>query len=133
MEQLIHRIDELIEGERLDWHRKKKRLFISLSKNGRSQTVQLALRRNQYVFSSVVARICDLNKKEDRKSLAYRLWRRNALKPVVTFDIDDRERVIGWIALPIERTHSKDLKFYIESLARECDRFEYILTGTDRH
>ena len=65
-------------------------------------------------------------------SLAFRIWRRNALKAVVTFTIDRRERVIGLIDQPIESVHPKELKFYIETLARECDRFEYILTGADR-
>ena len=47
------------------------------------------------------------------------------------FTIDHQERVVGRIDQPIESLHAKELKFYLETLARECDRLEYILTGTD--
>ena len=42
-----------------------------------------------------------------------------------------RERVIGLIDQPIASVHPKELKFYLETLARECDRLEYTLTGVD--
>ena len=81
------------------------------------------------MFSSVIANASAV--KEDLSSLAFRLWRRNALKAVVTFTIDRRERVVGLIDQPIESVYPKGLKFYLETLARECDRLEYILTGAD--
>ena len=130
MEDLLRRLDELTARERLPWQRDGNRIRISLSRNGRSQIVRLARRKDRYVFSSVVAHASAVN--EDRRWLAFRIWRRNALKAVVTFTIDHRERVIGLIDRPIESVHPKELKFYLETLARECDRFEYILTGADR-
>ena len=129
MEELLSRIDDLVAVERLPWRRKGRRIQISLSRDGRSQTVHLARQRDLYVLSSVIAQVSAVN--EDRRSLAYRLWRRNALKAVVTFSIDHRERVVGRIDQPIESLHDKELKFYLEALARECDRLEYILTGAD--
>ena len=54
---------------------------------------------------------------EDRRSLAFRLWRRNALKAVVTFTIDRRDRVIGLIDQPIESVKPKEIRFYLETLA----------------
>ena len=131
MEDLRRRIDELAARECLPWQRGGNRVRISLSRSGgRSQNVRLARRKDRYVFSSVVAHASAVN--EDRRSLAFRIWRRNALKAVVTFTVDRRERVIGLIDQPIESLHPKELKFYLETLARECDRFEYILTGVDR-
>ena len=129
MEDLLRRIDELTARERLSWQRDGRRLRVSLAKNGRSQTVHLARRRDRYVFSSIIANVAAVN--EDHRSLAFRIWRRNALKPVVTFAIDHRKRVIGQIDQPVESLHTKELRFYLETLARECDRFEYILTGAD--
>lgn len=129
MEDLLRWIDETVADEGLPWRRNGRRIRISFTRNGRSQEVCLARRRDRYVFSSVVASVRAVN--EDRHSLAFRLWRRNALKAVVTFTIDCRDRVIGLIDQPIASVHSKELKFYLETLARECDRLEYILTGAD--
>ena len=130
MEDLRRRIDGLAARECLPWQRDGNRVRISLSRSGRSQIVRLARRKDRYVFSSVVAHASAVN--EDRRSLAFRIWRRNALKAVVTFTVDRRERVIGLIDQPIESLHPKELKFYLGTLARECDRFEYLLTGVDR-
>ena len=130
MEDLLRRTDELAARECPGWQRDGNRVRISLAQGGRSQILRLSRRRDRYIFSSVVARARAID--EGRRSLAFRIWRRNALKPVVTFTVDRRERVIGLIDQPIESVHSKELKFYLETLARECDRFEYILTGADR-
>jgi len=129
MEDLIRSIDILAADQRLGWQRHGRRVRVSLSRHGRSQDVRVARRRNHYVFTSVVAHAGAVN--ENRRSLAFRLWRRNALMAVVTFTIDRRDRVIGLIDLPIESAHPKEIRFYLETLARECDRLEYILTGAD--
>ena len=129
MEDLLRRIDGLVTDENLPWQRKGRRVRIALSRNGRSQVIRLARRRDCYVFSSVVARVADVN--QCRRSLAFRLWRRNALKPIVTFTIDRRERVIGLVDQRVESARREQLKFYLETLAQECDRLEYILTGAD--
>ena len=129
MEDLLRRIDKLTTRERLPWRRDGRRVRVSFVRNGRSQIVRLSRRRDRYVFSSIIARATAVN--ESRRSLAFRIWRRNALKPVVTFTIDHWEQVIGLIDQPVGSMHAKELKFYIETLARECDRFEYILTGAD--
>ena len=86
MEELLSWIDDLIAFERLPWRRKGKRVRIWLSRDGRSQFVHLARQGDRYVLSSVIAPVSAVN--EDRRSLEYRLWRRNALKAVVTFMID---------------------------------------------
>ena len=53
----------------------------------------------------------------------------NTLSPAVRLHavLED----IGLIDQPIESVHRKELRFYLETLARECDRLEYILTGAD--
>ena len=129
MEELLQRIDELVVEEQLPWSRSGTRVRIAFSRNGRSQFVRVTRRKDRCIFSSVVARARVVS--EDRRSLAFRLLRRNALKSVVTFGIDSRERVIGLVDQPIEGMRAKKLRFYLETLARECDRLEYILTGAD--
>ena len=53
-------------------------------------------------------------------------------QPRTNLSFAKRAVAIGLIEQPIESVHPKDLKFYLETLARECDRLEYILTGADR-
>ena len=129
MKRLCCWIDELVADEHLPWKRNGSQVQIVLSRTRRSQTVHVARRKERYVFTSVIAHMSSVN--ESRRSLAFRLWRRNALKAVVTFAIDRQERVVGLIDLPIESARRDALKFYLETLARECDRLEYILTGMD--
>ena len=129
MQDLLRRIDDLVAREGLPWKRDGNRVTISFTRDGRSQVVHLALRDDRYRFYSIVANADEVG--EDRRLLAFRIWRRSGLKPVVLFTLDDREQVIGLINQPVENMHAKELKFYLEMLSRECDRFEYILTSGD--
>ena len=129
--QSLHRcIDDLVARERLPWQRNGNRVTISFTRDGRSQIIHLAQRDRRYRFYSIVAHANDVN--EDRRLLAFRIWRRNGLKPVVLFLLNDRDQVMGLIDQPVGSMHTRELKFYLETLARECDRFEYILTGSDK-
>lgn len=129
MDDLLRHIDELaVRGDRR-WRRRGKQVRIRLSSGGRSHVVRIARKKDRYVFSSVVADVHAAG--QDRRALARRIWRRNALKPVVMFTIDSRDRVIGRIDQPVESLHAREIEFYLETLARECDRFEYVLTGAD--
>ena len=128
--QTLHRwIDDLVAREGVPWQRDGNRVTISFTRNGRSQVVHLARRDDRYRLYSVVARADDVN--EDRRLLAFRIWRRNGLKPVVLFMLDGRDRVIGLIDQPVSSMQVRELRFCLETLAMECDRFEYILTGGD--
>ncbi len=50
---------------------------------------------------------------------------------MVLFILDDSDRLIGLIEQPVASMGTGEFKFYLETLAREYDRFEYILTGGD--
>lgn len=65
------------------------------------------------------------------RRIAYRAWRRNASKALVTFAFDDNDRLIGLIEVPTATLDHEELDLYIETVAKECDRFEYALTGED--
>ena len=128
MDDLLRHIDELADRGDRRWKRRGKQVRIRLSSGGRSHVVHVARKKDSYVFWSVVAAHAA---GQDRRALARRIWRRNALKPVVMFTIDSRDRIIGRIDQPVESLHAREIEFYLETLARECDRFEYVLTGTD--
>ncbi len=63
--------------------------------------------------------------RSQRRGLAYRIWRKNAEKELVTFAFEKRNCLVGVIEQPIATLDREDLRLYIESLAQECDRFEY--------
>jgi len=65
------------------------------------------------------------------RELARLAWRRNAEHEVVTFAFDRRDRLVGQIRHPAEHLDSEELELYVTTLARECDRFEYLLSGSD--
>ena len=56
---------------------------------------------------------------------------KNDMKDLVSFAFDDKNNLVGIIKQPALTLDHDELKLYIEALARECDRFEYILTGKD--
>ena len=57
---------------------------------------------------------------------------RDASKEIVGFAFDRRDRLIGCAEHPGAHLTDRDLRLYIEMLARECDQMEFLLTGEDR-
>ena len=51
---------------------------------------------------------------------------------MVTFAFDDDNRLIGLIEVAVDTLDHEELEMYVETLARECDRFEYALTRRDK-
>ncbi|MCP3993471.1 MAG: hypothetical protein GY722_00185 [bacterium] len=132
MNDLIQQVDDLIAGRRLRWKREGSSVLVELWKSGRSQRIRLERRKGAYVFSSVVAGTDFVTRGHAHwRKLAFRAWRRNALKDLVAFAFDDEDRLIGLIEQPASTLDPEELELYIELLAKECDRFEYVLTGRD--
>ena len=48
------------------------------------------------------------------------------------FAFDENDRLIGVVEVPSGTLQDEELRIYIEALAKECDRFEYVLQGWDR-
>ena len=84
-----------------------------------------------YIFYSVVVRADYFRNAQLRRDVAYRAWRKNALKDLVGFAFDERRQLVGTIEQPVETLDHEELQLYIDVLAKECDRFEYVLTGRD--
>ena len=101
MNALRDRIDELIRANRLQWSRNGDTVEVELWRSGRRQRVQLDLADRLYVFRSVVVGSAYVTRTESSwRDLAYRVWRKNSLKDLITFSFDTHHRLIGQIEQP---------------------------------
>ena len=129
--ELLSHID-LAKRRGRQWTRDGDIIRVTLHEGGRSQAIRVSRDEDRYVFRSVVLSASDVTRNDDHwRRIAYRAWRRNASKPLITFAFDDNDRLIGLIEVPAATLDHEELDLYIETLARECDRFEYALTGAD--
>ena len=64
--------------------------------------------------------------------LALVAWQRNSDHELVNFTFDKKDRLVGLIRHPAEHLDPEELEHYINTLANECDRFEYLLAGKDK-
>ncbi len=132
MELLTLRIDELIASDSVPWSRDGNAVRIELKMRGRAQVVRFARNDDRYVFRSVVLPPKQVTTSARAwRDLAYRAWRRNAAKELVTFSFDEKDALIGVIEVAAATLDRQELQLYVETLAKECDRFEYALTGED--
>lgn len=58
-------------------------------------------------------------------------WHRNRFSEFVDFSVDERGRLVGQTAIPPMALTKYEWEFYVTTLAKACDRFEYLLTGSD--
>ena len=132
MKDLFLRIDHLSQQRGRHWEREGNHIRVTLREAGRSQTIRVSRDDDRYVFSSVVLPASQVTRNDERwRRIAYRTWRRNTSKELVTFAFDSQDRLVGMIEVPASTLDRDELDLYIETLAKECDRFEYALTGED--
>jgi hypothetical protein len=101
-------------------------------RNSRQQMIRYRLQQGFFTFRSRVARAAVVDK-IGRNRLAREILLRNRAVDVVAFRFDERGGIEGVIEQPAASLQRDELLYYIATLARECDRLEYILTGRDRH
>lgn len=63
--------------------------------------------------------------------LPVQIWLRNRVISLVGFRIDPEGRLVGEAWLPKIGLTADEFQLYLRTMAIECDRFEYILTGRD--
>lgn len=131
MKDLIRRVDALIAASGVPWRRTGHSIEVRLGRSKRKQVVHLEERHDFYVFRSVVQRAAPRTRPRHLRDLAFRCWRRNARKALVTFTVDPRGSVVGRIEQPKATLDHEELRLYVEVLAEECDRFEFVLCGRD--
>ena len=67
------------------------------------------------------------------ESLAQRVLLRNRAIEVVGFRITPKNWLEAWISHRLDTLQREELIFYLSRLAREADRFEYLLVGRDEN
>ena len=133
MKHLLSKLDAVIRTEGLSWKRDRNTVEVELWRSGRRQRVHLKRSDDLYIFWSTVVGPSYVTKSGARwRDLAYNVWRKNALKDLVAFSFDAQDRLVGRIEQPATTLDDNELILYVETLAEECDRFEYKLTGEDR-
>ncbi|MGH7821476.1 MAG: YbjN domain-containing protein [Candidatus Binatia bacterium] len=132
MRSLLEQLDELIEREGLPWTRRGSDVYVPLWRNDRHHHVHIKREADRYLFWARAPVPEDLLRPSRRRALIHLTWKRNAEEPFVTFALDESDRLLGQIEQPAATLDPAELRFHVEHLARECDRFEYVLTGLDR-
>ena len=126
-----------LPGSVLAMHKKGERDEVRVNfPDGRSQSVHIRRIHDRYLLTSVVVPaplVRELMNGADAATFSLRIWRRNRRIDVVSFQLDDEGQLIGLISQVADTLDLDELVFYLESLAYECDRFEYALTGKDVH
>lgn len=98
--------------------------------NNRRQRIVVERRPDRYVMTSIVlgrARVEGMR----HAALLPRVWQRNRETNVVAFSLDRRGRLIGRIEQLAATLDASELAHYMQLLARQCDQFEYVLSGRD--
>ena len=133
MDKLLKMVRQLSKKYKDTWTLHDKCVAVKLSRRKRHQRVYLRLKGQYYFFISVVMGSTSVTK-TDRKwnALALMAWRRNADHEIVNFAFDKKNRLVGVIRHPAEYLDPEELELYITTLTYECDRFEYLISGSDR-
>ena len=133
MDKLLKMVRQLSKKHKDTWTLHDKCVDVKLSRRKRYQRVYLRLKGPHYFFISVVMGSTSVTK-TDRKwnALARMAWRRNADHEIVNFAFDNKDRLVGVIRHPAEYLDPEELELYITTLTYECDRFEYLISGSDR-
>lgn len=132
MHKLLKQIKQLRSQRERNWQLEDRGLVVPLP-DGRHQRIRLERDGTDYVFTAVVIGTQRVTRSNDGwRRLAHLAWQRNAEHELVTFGFDHRDRLVGRVRHPAEHLDPQELELYIDALSRECDRFEYLLTGRDR-
>lgn len=95
---------------------------------GRKQVVQVDDGEDAIHLISFVARAGIVAQIEDASIQA---WQRNRAVALVGFRVDQKGRLLGESWVPKIGLSEIEFQLYVKTLAVECDRFEYQLTGGD--
>ena len=118
----------------IEWETEEADIVVRMTSHDRQQQVRVRREGSQYVFSTVVRRNAYASRgPRSMRHLALRAWARNAKTELVNFTFDDAGRLVGEIRHPADHLDEAELAIYLQILATEGDRFEYVLTGRDEN
>ena len=125
-------VDAAAKRQGQTWRREDHTIVVSLGQTGRMQEIQLEVAGADYVLTSVVLGTTAVTKSRTRwEELALLAWQRNADQQLVTFAFDRKDRLVGQIRHPRDTLDMEELELYVNALAWDGDRFEYLLSGAD--
>ncbi len=109
-----------------------------LAVDGGEITVQLAEGRHHVISVEETddgLRLLGIVTKQARTSeienLLPIIWEKNRALQLVGFRVDRRGRLVGEVLVPRAGIDADEFQLCVRTLAAECDRMEYLLTGKD--
>lgn len=132
MHKLQQLVREVMQDKPVEWKLEDRALSVWIGEGTRHQTMHLDRQEEMYFIWTVVLGEKRVTKTaQGWRKLALLAWQRNADHEVVTFGFDRKDRLIGLVRHPVDHLDAEELEVYLRALSRECDRFEYLLTGQD--
>ena len=132
MIQIQRLVRSIPKARKQAWEVHTDQIRVEVRGGSRHQIIAMEQRDHLYVFTSVVLGTRSVTKDVQQwRRLARLVWERNALHQLVTFRFDRRNRLVGQIQHQADFLDPEELELYVNTLARECDRLEYLLTGRD--
>ncbi len=97
---------------------------------GRKQWVSVTDDEDSYLLASVVLSPNAL-KQIQGETPEEHAWKWNRVSQLVGFRVDQRRGLVGQARVPKAGLTADEFVAYVRTVAAECDRFEYLLTGCD--
>lgn len=134
MRELHSMLEQLGSEKEIEWEAQGADVLVNMATGHRRQRIRICREDNQYVFSTLVLGSATVRRRPDRRRrLAMHAWTRNAKTELVNFTFDRSGRLVGEIRHLADHLDVEELAIYLSILATEGDRFEYVLTGRDKH
>jgi hypothetical protein len=96
--------------------------------NDRKHIIRIEEADREYRVWAIIARQSIVAEQDD---LQLRIWQRNHGSKLVSYRIDGKGRLIGEAWIPKAGLTEDEFRLYARTVAAECDRLEYLLTGRD--
>ena len=96
--------------------------------DGRKHILRAEERDGEFRVWAIIARQAIV---AGQKDLQLRIWQRNHASKLVSYRIDGKGRFIGEAWVPKAGLTPYEFRLYVRTVAAECDRLEYLLTGKD--
>ncbi len=130
--ELAARVDGMVGPEGLSWIVDGAVVEVPMARTARKHRIDLCEADGLYVLRTQASGSSAFaHSKKEARRLSYRSWHWIALSELVDFLVKERGRLIGTIEQPKGSADDLELRMYVEALARECDRAEYVVTGRD--
>lgn len=119
-----------LEGHEIDWSPGK---LVVTFPGGRMQQVSYQVEGGRVRLATTVLSPREVRRlKAKSDEIAHLILRRNRATRMVAFGLGRSDAIEAWIVTPHETLQRAELLHYLIALAREGDRFEFLLGRHDR-